>query len=212
MGDTSGSVEIKASVLQAVNEVVTQFRTAPYAFLYESDLQCALFAALRSRISQQIEIPRKHSETTDAYRLTPVYSEYGVYGSKSKIDIVCVDPVRARTAPRETYGSQNVYIYCLPVLVAIEIKYSVMGGKCYLPTACEDDRAKLARLKALPEPHRPVHGLVLGFLQDVSDDLSGSSRWLRALPRVDTVTKLDGVFCATSEALYEAPHGCGWDV
>jgi hypothetical protein len=110
---------------------VGQFQKHPYHFLYERDIQCQMFAEMRSKIPESIPVPRSEGEP---YDLSLVYSEYGSRNSRDRIDLVCLNPDAIPKAHPALFGSQNGYdnyLYSLPILVGIELKYVQMGYKGY---------------------------------------------------------------------------------
>lgn len=116
-------IDITNNVLKSINNIVSQFQNNPYDFLYESDLQSALFSEMRNLISESFSISGSVNRQSK-YKMRLVYSEY-----YKKIDLVCIDPSQKDSFNRETYKGYDTYIYNLPILVAIELKYGVMGYK-----------------------------------------------------------------------------------
>lgn len=77
----------------------------------------------------------------------------------------------------------NTYIYHLPILVGIEVKYRKMGDRFDFAAAARD----LKKLHTIPVPHP----LVLAFIQEEKDVLpfleAARDQWV-----IDDVTQLDG--------------------
>ena len=116
--------EIESNIMYGINEVISEFQSNPYTYLFESDIQCAVFSALRKRLPLSIQIPAKKNDR-QAYEVRLVYSEY-----KSKIDIVCLDSEaisHKNITDFHQYNGNDTYIYNLPLLAGIELKYSSMG-------------------------------------------------------------------------------------
>ncbi len=147
------NASLKSRVLDSVNVVVSQFQENPYKFLYERDIQCALFSELRRGISETVSVPRTGQCN---YTLDLIYSEYG-----NKIDLVCLDHDAITKLGRENLPkskSHDIYIYDLPILIAIELKYVMMGyNKGF--NILEEDYKKISVLK------RVKNSLALCFLQ-----------------------------------------------
>ena len=51
--------EIESNIMYGINEVISEFQSNPYTYLFESDIQCAVFSALRKRLPLSIQIPAK---------------------------------------------------------------------------------------------------------------------------------------------------------
>lgn len=150
-----------ASAVASITDLIRHFQSTPYAFLYEADLQSVLHASLRSMIPGHATVQRldQDRKPSGSYEISTVYSEY-----KSRIDLVCLDPEELEhiTEPqlRQHRGS-NIYLYELPVLVGIEIKYRKLGD-IFGIDSCIRDFEKLSGLRV------PV-AVIIGFIQDDSD-------------------------------------------
>lgn len=148
-------MKIAESVVVASNAITRQFQNAAFDFLYEADIQAALFALLRALITDVVEIPSL-TKGKPAYKLQVVYSEYN-----HRIDIACIDPIAAKNKERKAHKGLETYIYNLPVSVGIEIKYGTMGK----PINFDDCLGDLKKLQVLEVavPH------VMGFIQETAD-------------------------------------------
>ncbi len=144
--------EIKYAVQESVKKVMKVFQEAPYSFLYESDLQAVLCAELRSRLTIPLKI-KKSNSSEETYALQIVQTEY-----KDRIDVACLDPEASQSRKTEPHKSFDTYIYNLPVLVGIEIKYLKMGDGFDF-VECHKDFSKMCRSEV-------KYFLVLGFIQD----------------------------------------------
>ncbi len=172
------------ATLDVTNELIKAFQANPYRYLFESDLQADLLIRLRSRIAGELHVPR--TEGDDPYRLGLIYSEYN-----GKIDIACLDPMALPDGLVKQHKGFDTYIYSLPVLIGIELKYRKMGDNLGFE-ACRRDRRKLRKLR---DDGRVVHSLVLGFVQGVNDPddfLRGVQESLRE--NVEDVTDLSPVY------------------
>ena len=158
MSNITSNSDIVFHALQAVKEVIGKFQSNPYEFLYECDLQCELYSELKKRINDEIMVPASGG---NKYRMGVVYSEYF-----SRIDLVCLDPEKICSLGNEVikpHKGDDTYIYNLPVLVGIELKYFMMG---YLSgfDALHSDKKKLDKIQR--ETGDLENWLVLGFAQD----------------------------------------------
>ena len=143
-------------IFEGINAVIRDFQTNLYSFLYESDIKCALFSDLRKRICETVNVPMTAG---GQYKLDLIYTEY-----LEKIDIVCLDPQgiaelsRASFSPNKGY---DTYIYNLPILVGVELKYIWMGSKIGF-NMLEKDCLKLSELE---EVKKVKNWLALCFIQ-----------------------------------------------
>ena len=125
---------IKKAIVQGVNELISKFNKNPYAYLYESDLQCELFGILR--------------RATDSFGYVEVYGKQLALINtecKRRIDVACLDPVRCK----QVKPINNVdELWNLPLLFGIELKY-VTGGylRTHGPNVHESDIGKLQGLR-----------------------------------------------------------------
>jgi len=152
--DISNS-KIREATEHETLELFKIFQSSPYKFLYEHDLQALLFAKIRKRIPESITIKGTGHPLTE-YDLSLVYTEYG-----NKIDVACVDVVRAQEYPTRIHMGSDIHIYELPILIGIEIKYRKLGDKFGIES-CIADFIKLNSLNI----HEP---LVIGFIQNDQD-------------------------------------------
>jgi len=141
-------------IFEGINAVIKDFQTNPYSFLYESDIKCALFSGLRKRICETVNVPMTEERQNE---LDLIYTEY-----LERIDIVCLDPEeiaeeinRGSFSPNKRY---DTYIYNLPILVGIELKYIWMGSKIGF-NILEQDCLKLSGLEKIQ------YWLALCFIQ-----------------------------------------------
>jgi len=187
MNNTTPTPEaIVQETLDSINSLVEAFRREPYTFLYESDLQAWLTGDLRKRIPYRLSIKRSNTQTPP-YELGLVYSEYG-----GKIDIVCLDPKKSQTSDMSPYKGFDTYIYNLPILVGIELKYRKMGDSFKVTQIMAD----LAKLESYPEIPNP---LAIGFVQDESDvdDFLASLPPLHHPQKETKITKAGFVYVVT---------------
>jgi len=175
-------------ILHSINRIIEQFQKNPYQFLFESDIQCALFAELRKNIPEKFRIPSVTKEGLE-YELELVYSEY-----RNKIDLVCLDLQRISFVNKQSHNGDDTYIYELPLLVGIELKYVIMG---YLKvkdviSVVHADYQKLLKLDDIQ------HRLAICFLQN--DNGKKTTRFYESMQPSDSpqsvqrIEKLDGKY------------------
>lgn len=112
------SVEIIERALSSINLFCHEFKDSPYDYLLERDVQCALFSRLRNDIRKRVDVVGINKES---YNLNVVNSEY-----LDSFDICCLDPEEIsaikKSDVKQTKGNDS-YIYQLPTLLAIELKF-----------------------------------------------------------------------------------------
>ena len=184
--------------ISAINSVINDFHKNPYVFLYESDIQFALFSALRKRITGYVEVPGTGG---NKYILNLVYSEY-----LDKIDIVCFDPEtisKLDASSLKQNKGYDTYIYSLPVLLGIELKYVWMGYKKGF-NILEQDYLKLTRKPSTME--RIENWIVLGFIQreeETKSFMRDAENQCRLLS-VNSVDYINGIYIVTPNEIYAA--------
>ncbi|MGR5367959.1 hypothetical protein ACWU37_21595 (plasmid) [Photobacterium damselae subsp. damselae] len=131
------------------------FQSNPFRYLYESDIQSALFSRLRQAIPDTLRIAGGGNPLNE-YEVSIVNSEY-----LSRLDIALLDVEKAPFHPVRNHKGFDIHLYDCPVFIGIEIKYQKLGDRMGLE-ACFRDMAKLRNLN-IPTP------IVLGFIQIESD-------------------------------------------
>lgn len=195
--------QIQNAVLASVNQLIAEFRPNPFRFLCEADLQAALFSSVRSKLDDDVPVKRAKPGGLPDYRVRPVAMEYRTFGKSYKVDIACIDPDREVPAAASPCGRFDVHPFSLPLLVAVELKYLLMGYADDLVVKCDADRLKLTELQNDPDRLRALrHGLVLGFIQDLDGDRSRFRARCAELTRVEGVTDLDGTYLISAEGVY----------
>ncbi|MBF0397825.1 MAG: hypothetical protein HQK78_13685 [Desulfobacterales bacterium] len=181
---------IEDRVLLSINKIVKQFQDNPYQFLYESDVQCGLFAELRKNISETVCIPSV-SKQGYKYELGLIYSEY-----RNKIDIVCLNAEIIPSINKSPFKGYDTYIYNLPILVGIELKYVIMGYSKDV-SIVYDDYQKLRNLNDIK------YRLAICFLQnnEITDPFCESIKESYSI--VQTVKKIDGIYIVTPTKILE---------
>jgi hypothetical protein len=197
-GHMANETPLESSLKAGINAGIAEFRSAPYRFLYESDIQACLYSHLRHHVPETINVPRVGG--VEPYILALINSEYSTY----KIDLVCIDPenvARKQFTRDHTFRGNDIYIYQLPLLLGLELKYAWMGynegfGKW------ESDMAKLKGIK-----EDLTHRLVLGFFQ--SDELADGfyqqigHQMKRKMEDYQELPRLDGIFLVSQRVVKE---------
>ena len=104
--------------LTSIDGLINNFQSLPFKYLLESDIQCDLFNRLRVDVNENMSLP---SDSNEDYLLDLIYSEY-----LDRFDLCCLDFEQIKSMDRsqlESLGNIEEYIYHLPVLLAIELKY-----------------------------------------------------------------------------------------
>jgi len=173
----------------AINSVIKNFQENPYNFLYESDIQCALFCALRNEITGHIKVP---NTKTVEHRLNLVYSEY-----LNKIDIVCLDP-EAIVGLDPSLFRKDTFIYNLPVFLGIELKYIWMHSNNGF-NVLQNDYEKLTKIKETIK-----NWMVLGFIQrekEIGPFIKDAKNYCQTIP-LNSVEHLNDIYIITPKEIY----------
>ena len=193
MTETQSTYE--KQILAAIGSVVSAFQSNPHDFLYESDIQGVLLAEIRHRTTgTSIKVDRKNG-SGGPYNLGVAYSEY-----HHRIDIACLNVQDAASHGTEPYMGYDTFIYDLPVLIGIEIKYRKMGD-VFTIRDCFADMGKLTGLN-VPKP------IALGFVQSSGAD---AEHFFSARPDSDWSTRrlvrqvggFDSVYGITPNEIWE---------
>ncbi len=139
--------QMQKTIINTVNEFVFgDFQdNFPLGYLYEADIQ----AHLACKISQQITSPIIFSDEKDTYQLTPITREYPV---GMRHDIVFINPyvmedyVSWRLGKKSSIPISHI-LWELPLLVGIEIKYSLFGYTLHANKSGISDSEKLKKYK-----------------------------------------------------------------
>lgn len=184
------TVSVEDLHLMTINQLVKDFQKNPYLYLYESDIQSALFGLLRNRITETINIPGNNGR---GYPLSVIYSEY-----LEKIDLVCIDSGNLENVDPSPNKGFETYIYNLPLLVGIELKYSKMGDGFSLIRRVRADYDKLKSLEKIK------HKLAIGFIQNETQE----EMFCREIENggaemvAGQLKSLDGMYVVTPSKIY----------
>ena len=112
------NIKIIERALFSINLFCYEFKDDPYDYLLESDVQCALFSRLKNDVNQRVNVVGINKES---YKLNVVNSEY-----LDRFDICFLNPEKIsliRKSDVQQNKGNDDYIYQLPTLVAIELKF-----------------------------------------------------------------------------------------
>ena len=159
--------EVLSKLLTSINSYTNDFQNDLYGYLYENDIQCALFSKLRLDINGHINVIGINE---DSYKLNLIYSEY-----LQSFDLCCLNPEDISKLAKEdilkSHKGHDDYLYfLLPVLVAIELKL-IKGKRMGNFQSFLQDEEKLK--KSIQEWHKGKisHWLNICYIQydDVID-------------------------------------------
>lgn len=161
---------------QGIAKLVERFRRNPFDYLYERDLQAALFALVAEGFGAET-IAMKGGRWditeyggTDTVCTVPVKCEYP---TSRGFDLAIIDPETLRPYDKAQWraeGLNNDPFWDQPVLAAVELKYCQLGDRRDLRRAsCNADIGKLKRYLE-HRGERPFLGISLLFVQSASID------------------------------------------
>ena len=112
--------EILTNLLNSINSFVSLFREDLYGYLLESDVQSSLFEKLIKDIDLYIDVEGIRDKKI--YKLNLIYSEYLQWFdicclNIEEIEVIKDSPIYA------LHKGHDDFIYQLPVLLAIELKF-----------------------------------------------------------------------------------------
>lgn len=122
---------LKSSIV----DVIDDFRGNPFDFLYEADIQAALFAKARERFYPERVDMKGGYRKPEFYpegcvvKTTPVKCEYP---SGQRFDIAVIDPCRVEhydEARLQENNWKNDRFWGQPLRAAVEIKYMQLGDR-----------------------------------------------------------------------------------
>lgn len=187
----NNNTTILNTLLSSINSFVDDFQSNLFCYLYESDIQCALFAKLRRDINQHVNVIGVNE---DNYRLNLIYSEY-----LQAFDLCCLNPEEiiklSKSDVLEEHKGHDDYIYyLLPLLVAIELKLIKGKRKGNFQSFLRDEE-KLK--KSIHEWHKGKisHWLSICYIHyDEVMDFHIDS--LQSTHNIEVVTSIDDLDCS----------------
>ena len=172
------------------------FQKNPFAYLYESDIQSALWASLRHLIPETLRVP---TSGEDSIVIQLIYSEY-----LKRIDVACLDKdaivnIDSKTlVPNKGY---DTYIYNFPVLLGIELKYISMGSRMGFDVLLRDYQ----KLTDTSESRGLIRNwIVLGFIQrqgEATPFLTSTMQDYK-LERVQSIEEINRIYIVTPRAIF----------
>ena len=152
---------IQEEILKEIyNFIIEDFQNSdPLRYLYEADIQADLAHAISGTFNDKPIIINNvmignGSSTAKNYKLHPIAREYPLSekNHSGRFDIACINPFMVKEyiewhLTKDNKKNINCIVWELPVLVAIEIKYSVFGNGGGFD-AIKSDVKKMKRYKA----------------------------------------------------------------
>ena len=193
MEHSDSNMTIEERILFSVNQIIKQFQENPYIYLYENDIQCALFSELRKNITETLQISSM-TKSGQEYEISLIHSEY-----RDKIDLVCLDAEKTETFEKSPHKGFDTYIYDLPILVGIELKCVTMGYAKDISIS-QDDYKKLRDLKDIKSK------LAICFLQsnEQATTFSENTQKPHTIQKISKINGLDGIFIVTPSEIWRA--------
>ena len=155
---------ILKTLLASINNFTGSFQNDLYGYLYESDIQCALFSKLRRDINGHVKVIGINK---DEYKLNLIYSEY-----LQSFDLCCLNPESIAKLTKDEIlqaheGHDDYLYFLLPVLVAIELKFIKGKRKGNFHSFLQDEDKLVNNIK---DTHKGkiTHWLNICYLHDDS--------------------------------------------
>lgn len=114
-------LDIQTKILESVKQSIEAFKSDPFLFMSERDIQAHLFCLLRQNVNHAIIFQRDEKD----YKTDIINTEYSHSSPEWKdyIDIVCIHPNKAlEIIDNNAEKKLSKYLWSLPVLTGIEIK------------------------------------------------------------------------------------------
>lgn len=185
---------LKSSIV----DVVDDFRRNPFDFLYEADIQAALFAKAREKFDQErVEMkggyrPPEFYPEGCAVRTTPVKCEYP---SGQRFDIAVIDQRRVEHYEKEKWERnkwKNDRFWGQPLCAAVEIKYMQLGDR--LNHRAAGLMADIKKLRAYKDKDPQFSGIALLFVQS---DLQFSEMLCGDMTKIESISSVrNGIYAA----------------
>lgn len=196
---------LKSSII----DVIEDFRGNPFDFLYEADIQAALFAKTRERFFTE------RVEMKGGYRAPEFYPEGGVvkttpvkceYPSGQRFDIAVIDHGRAEHYERARWQEnswKNDRFWGQPLRAAVEIKYMQLGDR---PNhRREGFQADIKKLRDYRNADSQFTGIALLFVQS---DLQFSELFCQDMTKLEGISEVrNGIYAAVI-----GPSKASWHV
>ncbi|MCA6062965.1 hypothetical protein [Thalassolituus marinus] len=182
--------------LKSINSLAISFQRYPFKYLLESDIQCDLFGRLRLEINEKISVP---SSSESDYTLDLINSEY-----LDRFDLCCLNADVIESMSESDFqpnGKYDEYIYHLPVLLAIELKY--IKGKYrqkgdFQKFLNDADKIRNSKFRS-----KVSSSLCICFIQDESVFSYHKSTYGNCVfTEVDSISELDNLYVVTPSSVY----------
>lgn len=192
---------------QSIAALISDFQRNPFDFLYEADLQAALFAKACSNFEPERITMRGGYHSPEYYpnhgeiSTIPVKCEYP--GSQ-RFDIAVIDSSNIQVYDAEkwkTHGWKNDNFWELPVCAAVELKYLQLGDRPNdRVSGLKKDLEKLERYSGNPDGFL---GVAMLFIQ------SDAQYSATSCSEMSMLTNIDEVGCG-SYGVIVAPSHVSW--
>ena len=169
-------MEFRETIKISIDRLVKDFQSNPFDYLYEADIQAALFAMAREEYgSVKVEMSGGYHRKTlgkESYVVTttPVKCEYP---SGNRFDIAVIDPERLQSydpSKGVDLGWKNDSFWGQPLCAAVEIKYMQLGDR--FDRRADGFLADIAKLKSYVLADQRFCGIALLFVQTESPRVS----------------------------------------
>jgi len=187
---------IMEQCLKSINSLVVSFQKYPFKYLLESDIQCDLFSRLRDGVNEEISVP---SSSEINYTLDLINSEY-----LDRFDLCClnVDAISSMNDNAfQPNGKHDEYIYHLPVLLAIELKY--IKGKYRQKRDFQKFLNDADKIRYSKFSSKVSNSLCICFIQDESvfnyhKEIYNNCNFTE----VDSISELDRLYVVTPSSAF----------
>lgn len=197
--DDQGSVmDYLETLKSSIVDVIDDFRSNPFDFLYEADIQAALFAEARKRFyPEKVEmkggyLPPEFYPEGYVVKTTPVKCEYP---SGQRFDIAVIDHLRAEHYERARWQEKNWKsdrFWGQPLRAAVEIKYMQLGDRPNHRRA--GLLADLSKLRGYRNADPQFSGIAMLFVQS---DLQYSEMFCKDMTKLEGISEVDnGIYAA----------------
>ncbi|ULA63713.1 MAG: hypothetical protein LZF86_110412 [Nitrospira sp.] len=184
-------------IFSSLTRLGCDFRTKPFRYLTEADLQATLFDLLKKEIPEEIEVPVNNK----TYKMPLVHSEY-----HSKVDLACLDRERSEQMIRDNQGKPcDKFLWTLPLFIGIELKLLRYEYKNYRGffKSCLKDMEKLGKISQSKDSK---HWLALAFIQN-SESVGRVLEQADNQPEnVTTIDQLDRIYLISPSGILRLPQ------
>jgi len=155
--------EVRSSAEKAISDLIALYQRNPWDFLYESDIQGALSGRLRAALPADLSVP--DGSITRHFNRSKTE-----YPSSERFDAAIVAPEIGSDAYTQSpcgYCDEDMRIWQLPVLIAVELKHLVRGFRAAMQySGLEADIVKMDNYRSRSGLENNFCGVALLFVQD----------------------------------------------